>query len=89
MTPHQAEAVTSILRARCGQWTLVQLHNGPQFHVFDIAWGRDMGSDFDHITTNISPGPAGEHTIDFFLTSQVAALSVPVTGQSLFPASTA
>ena len=85
MTPQQGEAVTSILRARCGQWTLVQLLDGQQFRVFDIAWGRDMGADFDHVTTNISPGPAGEHDIDFFHTSEVVSVTDPSTGKSLLP----
>ena len=91
MTPQQGEAITSILQERCGQWTLVQLRDGQQFRVFDIAWGRDVaaGADFDHITTNISPGPDGEHAIDFFHTSDVVAVTDPSTGQSLLPTSAA
>ena len=89
MTPQQAEAVTHILRVRCGQWTLVSLRDGQQLRVFDIAWGRDMGVEFDHITTNISPGPSEEHAIDFFLTSEVVGVSDPSTGQSLLSTSAA
>ncbi len=69
---------------RCGQWTLVELCDGRQLQIFDIAWGRDSGADFDHITTNVSPGPSEDHTIDFFHTSEVAFMTDPSTGKILF-----
>ena len=89
MSPQEAEAVTHVLRARCGQWTLVGLRGGQQLRVFDIAWGRDMGAEFDHISTNISPGPPEPHDFDFFLTSEVVSVTDPATGQSLLPTSAA
>ena len=43
-----------------------------------------MGDEFDHVTTNISPGPTSEHTIDFFFTSEVARIEDAETGEILF-----
>jgi hypothetical protein len=84
MSPRDGETITRILRTRCGQWTLVTLTGGRHLRVFDIAWGRDMGDDFDHLTTNISPGPPEEHTVDFFFNSEVVDVTDPVTGERLF-----
>ena len=52
--------------------------------VWDVAWGRDIGDDFDHVTSNVSPGPATEHTIDFFFTNEIVGI-IPDTGATLFP----
>ena len=52
--------------------------------VFDIAWGRDIAADFDHITTNISLGPGGDPAIDFFHTSDVALLRDEKTCEILY-----
>jgi hypothetical protein len=84
MTPSDGDTISRILQERCGQWTLVQLGDGRRFRVFDIAWGRDMGDEYDHITTNISPGPSGEHTVDFFFASEVARIEDAETRGVLF-----
>ena len=47
-----------------------------------------MGDDYDHVTTNASPGPSGEHTIDFFFTSEVACIEDAATGEVLFECKT-
>ena len=47
-----------------------------------------MGDDYDHVTTNASPGPSGEHTIDFFFTSEVARIEDAATGEVLFECKT-
>jgi hypothetical protein len=84
VTPSNGETVSRILQERCGQWSLVELRDGRRFRVFDIAWGRDIGDEFDHVTTNVSPGPSGEHTIDFFFTSEVGRIEEEETGRVLF-----
>ncbi len=73
-----------ILQERCGKWTLVELNANRCLRVFDIAWGRDTGNRFDHITTNISPGPIEPHSIDFFYTSEITRITVPETAEILF-----
>jgi hypothetical protein len=83
-TPAEGETILKILRERCGKWTFVELHDGRRCRVFDIVWGRDIAADFDHITTNISPGPGGKPIIDFFHTSNVALLRDVETGDILF-----
>jgi hypothetical protein len=83
-TPDEGNTILQILRARCGKWTVAELHDGRSCRVFDIAWGRDIAADFDHITTNISPGLGGDATIDSFHTSDVALLRDEETGSILF-----
>jgi hypothetical protein len=84
MTPAEGDTVSRILQERCGQWSVVHLFDGHCHRVFDIGWGRDMGDDYDHVTTNVSPGPSGEHTVDFFFTSDVARIEDAATGEILF-----
>jgi hypothetical protein len=83
-TPDEGNTILQILRERCGKWTVAELHDGRHCRVFDIAWGRDIAADFDHITTNISPGPGGDATSDFFQTSDVTLLRDEETGTILF-----
>jgi hypothetical protein len=84
MTRSRGDAVSLILQKHCGNWSLVELQSGQKLRVFDIAWGRDLGNEFDHITTNISPGPSDDHTIDFFFTSEVVRVEDEATGRVLF-----
>jgi hypothetical protein len=84
MAPDEGNAILGILQERCGKWTVAELHDGRCCRVFDIAWGRDSAAEFDHITTNISPGPGGDSIIDYFHTSDVALLRDEETGTILF-----
>jgi hypothetical protein len=84
MTPEVGRTILEILQMRDTATTDVVLANGEQFRVFNIAWGYDIGDDFAHVTTNISPDPQAEHTIDFFFISDVRRLIDAETGASLF-----
>ena len=84
MKPDTEDRASKVLQERCGRWTLVELTEGRTFRVFDVAWGRDMGDEFDHITSNISPGPKEPHSIDFFFTSDVIRITDPQSGTVLF-----
>ena len=86
MTKDQGEHITSILDSRVGLLTEVRLVSGQTFVVHNVAAGRDMGVDFDHFTTNISPAPTGPHTIDFFHADQVASITAKESGAVLFAA---
>ena len=74
MRPAQGNEVRSILNARDGRLTVATLTSGRVFSIKNIAWGRDDGAEFDHITTNISPEIIG-YSIDFFHTSEVRELA--------------
>ena len=50
------------------------MNDGRTFRVFNVAWGRDTGEHFDHITTNVSPR-ISEEAVDLFNTSQILSLS--------------
>jgi len=80
--PHQR--ALDILIHRCGRWSRVNLSSDRVFMVYDIAWGVDDGTDVAHITSNISPGPGTEHTIDFFHATEIARIEDPDTGAVLF-----
>ena len=82
MKPTQGNEVRSILTARDGRLTVAKLTSGSVLSIKNIAWGRDDGADFDHITTNISPEISG-FSIDFFHTSEVSEL-VDEDGSVLF-----
>ena len=84
MSEERTDEVSVILQGRCGRWSIVQLADGQICRVFDVAWGRDIGDDHDHITSNISPGPEDPHEIDFFFTSDVISISDPSTGELLY-----
>jgi hypothetical protein len=84
MNPDTEDIASQVLQERCGRWTTVELTENRSFRVFDIAWGRDMGDAFDHITTNISPGPKELHSMDFFFTSDVIRIIDSETGAVLF-----
>jgi hypothetical protein len=83
MTPARGEAALAILRDRNGQLTIVELASGLRCEVMNTAWGRDMGDDFDHVTTNISPGQASL-LVDFFFMNEVARIRDGATGAVLF-----
>jgi hypothetical protein len=57
----------------------VRLHDGEGLVVYNLAWGRDMGDLWEHVTTNCWPHVEGR-PIDFFLTSQVVSVSDPISG---------
>ena len=79
----KSDPVTAILAPRGGMLTLVTLYSGLVYRVFDIAAGRDMDAEGDHITSNISPGRENE-AIDFFVTQDVKKLEDGANGQLLF-----
>ena len=66
--------IIEILKSRDSRWTLVRLRSGDELRVFNIAWGYDLGDEWAHVTTNISPEQDSETPIEFFYTSDVEAL---------------
>ena len=77
--------VIPLLRQREGQETIVFLSNARTLRIFNAVWGQDLGEDFEHITSNISPNVDGA-TIDFFFTDEIASIVDPVTGKQLWKA---
>lgn len=52
--PADIEVIT-LLASRDGIPTVVTLNTGSQCTVHNIAWGYDVGDEYAHVTTNISP----------------------------------
>ena len=63
--------------------TEVRLRDGQLLQVFNIAWGYDDGTEWAHMTTNISPAIDGQ-AVDFFFTNDVMQITDPGTGVQLF-----
>lgn len=78
-------ALLRLLRARDGLLTEVALTDGTRLAVLNIAWGYDLGDEYAHVTTNVSPFVDGLPA-DFFSTESVAAVLDSVTGASLLEA---
>lgn len=86
MSPEQGRKALEVLKTRQGRRTDVVLSSGHRLAVWDVAWGCDEGAKYEHLTTNISPGPGPDepHTIDFVFTSEISELIEPVSGACLF-----
>lgn len=83
MNIEQGKTIVKILEKRSGVSTIVMLDDGRELYVEDITWGFDMGDDFAHITTNISPLQVGVIP-DFFFANEVTKLIDPDTGESIY-----
>lgn len=51
--------------------------------VFNIAWGEDMGDEFEHLTSNNSPFVDGADA-DLFFTDEVVRVVDPETGVTMW-----
>jgi hypothetical protein len=81
--PPRDEAFIALLQERDGRLTRVEMRDGSVLRVFNIAWGYDMGDEFAHVTTNVSPFIEGE-SVDLFWTNDVANVSDPSDGTVIF-----
>ena len=81
--PPQDEAILRLLQERDGSASQVVLSDGKKLTVFNIAWGYDLGDEFAHVTTNISPG-VKDSAVDFFFTESVTAVIDPTNGAVLY-----
>jgi hypothetical protein len=84
MESEAVDLVSHLLQGRCGKQTEATLSDGRIITIHNIAWGRDIGASVDHITTNISPSPDTQHTVDFFTTDKVALLVALESGTVLY-----
>ena len=73
MDIEKGNTILKVLEKRCGENTNVHLSDGKVLLVTDIAWGQDIGDDFAHVTTNVSP-PQNELPVDFFYTNEVVKI---------------
>ncbi len=81
MNPEKGRTVIEILKSRGGKWTSVFLKNGQELSVFNIAWGYDLGDDYAHVTTNISPANDEPAEVDFFTVDEVTKIADAETGR--------
>lgn len=85
MTPQEGEQALHILRSRGGELSTVTLLGGREVAVRDVAWGRDPGADFDHVSANVSP--PSDLDFHFFETSEIVRIHDPQSGRVLFEVS--
>jgi len=74
-TEHKDKDIIDTFQSRDGLETKVQLKNGRLISVWNIAWGYDIGDEFAHITTNISPN-IDNATVDFFFTNEISKILI-------------
>lgn len=74
--------IINLLVARDGVPTIVTLETGPPITVHNISWGYDIGDQYAHVTSNISPFVGGA-PIDLFFTCDVESISDPSSGEAL------
>jgi hypothetical protein len=72
-TEHKDQSIIDIFKSRDGLETKVELKNGKLISVWNIAWGYDIGDEFAHITSNISPN-IDNATIDFFFSTEISKI---------------
>jgi hypothetical protein len=72
--------IRKLLESRSGKLTLLRMANGEELEVFDVAWGRDAGDFWEHVTVNCSPNVKGR-PIHFIMMSDVEAAIDPTTRQ--------
>lgn len=77
------EEILGILQGRDGVASQVVLSDGRKLIVVNIAWGYDLGEQFAHVTTNVSPGVDGA-AVDVFSTMLVEAIVDPGDGAVLY-----
>jgi hypothetical protein len=58
------------------------MRDGTAVEVWNVAWGYDLGNDFAHVTSNISPEQPG-CPIDFFYTHQVQKVVDAESGREI------
>lgn len=83
ITPGRGEHLVRLLRSRDGRLTRVTLTSGETLDVYDIASGRDLGAEWEHVTTNCSP-PVEGRPIHSMTTSEIVRIEAPETGAVLF-----
>jgi hypothetical protein len=84
MNPEAGKTIIEILKHRCNEWTRVVLQSGQELKVFNIAWGYDLGDDYAHITTNISPPNEEIINSDFFKVDEVIKLEDEESGRIIW-----
>lgn len=85
MEIEQGKTIVKILEKRCGTSSTVYLKDKQVLLVNDIAWGYDIGDDFAHITTNISPPQDGVE-VDYFYVSEVEKIIDTESGKVIYEA---
>lgn len=62
---------------------VVYLDNNSNLTVWNIAWGYDIGDEFAHVTTNISP-EIKNSDIDYFYTNEILKIEDRKNGKTLY-----
>jgi len=62
--------IIEYLKSRDGKETLLKLSDGSVLKIWNVTWGYDLGDEYAHITTNISPKVPNSKN-DFFYTNEI------------------
>ena len=81
--PGRGAALVKLLEARDGLLTLLVLEDGRVHRSFNVAAGRDIGAEWEHISTNISPCLDAEPS-EFLLTGEIVEVVDPTNSSTLY-----
>ncbi|WP_170984188.1 hypothetical protein [Rhodoligotrophos defluvii] len=62
-----------------GLRSIVRMATGEELLVCDVAWGRDAGDIWEHVTANLHPSNQ-DQGIHFFILSDVVSVADPDSG---------
>jgi hypothetical protein len=77
------EALLAMFLERDGSPSRVVLRDGTILTVFNVAWGYDVGDEYSHVTSKVSPAVEGS-AVDSFFTNDVDHVLDPATDVILF-----
>jgi hypothetical protein len=77
------EALLAMFLERVGSPSRVVLRDGNILTVFNIAWGYDVGDEYSHVTSSVSPAVEGS-AVHLFFTNDVDHVLDPASDVILF-----
>lgn len=83
ITPGLGASLVKILMDRASLPTLLYLDEGRQIVAYNCAWGRDFGSDWEHLSLNVSPEIENTN-FEFVSTGEIVRATDPGSGLVLY-----
>ena len=87
LVPGKGSEIVALLESRHGLLTEVVLKGGKRVRFRSVAWGRDMGDDWEHVNLFVSVDPPPSRDDQFCSTSEIVEVLDPASRERLFPTS--
>jgi len=66
--------IIDLFKQNDGKLLLITLENNDLIRIWNIAWSYDIGDEYVHVTTNISPEKENE-SVEYFFTNEIMKIS--------------